>query len=78
MWEPSQSRRFERDVRAIGRNVDDPAALAEAFGLIEQLKQHVAAAAQRLYDEGYSYGDLAAELGTSRQAIAKRWPQSEG
>jgi hypothetical protein len=78
VWEPSEAARFKRDVAAIGRKVDDPAALAQAWSLVGQLKEHLAAAAQRLYDEGYSYADLGNELGTTRQNIAKRWPQSEG
>lgn len=78
MWEPSEAARFARDMRAIGRKVDDPAALAMAWELVEQLKEQIGAAAQRLYDEGYSYEDLAAECGVRRQTISKRWPQSAG
>lgn len=78
MWEPSETARFERDMRAIGRKIDDPAALATAWELVETLKAQIGAAAQRLYDEGYSYGDLGAECGVKKQTIAKRWPQSAG
>jgi hypothetical protein len=78
MWEPAQAARFARDMRAIGRNVDDPAALAAAWELVGELKAQIGAAAQRLYDEGYSYGDLAEACGVKRQSIAVRWPQSAG
>lgn len=77
-WEPAESRRFERDMRAIGKKVDDPAAFAAAVDLIDHLKLAVALAAQRLYDEGYSYAELAEPLGISRQVVSKRWPQSAG
>lgn len=73
MLEPSDVRRFERDLRAMSKKADDPDGFAQVVELAEQLHAELRRQARVLQREGYSASDLAAALGVSRQAAHKRW-----
>lgn len=67
---------LRRMLRAFGRRVaaGDPDDLAELVALRETLEQAISeAVAGQRETHGYSWGDLAASLGTSRQAVHQRY-----
>lgn len=65
---------WRRTVAALGRQVDDPDALAQAYTVLDAMESALVEAAQRLMAEGYSYADLARPFGITRQGARKRWP----
>jgi hypothetical protein len=70
---------WKRSMRALGRQVDDPEALAQAVEIAEYLDTVLLDAARRLLDKGdrsmgYSYTDLGRALGITRQGARKRFP----
>lgn len=67
---------WRRTVAALGRQVDDPDALAQAYTVLDAMESALIEAAQRLMVEGYSYADLARPFGISRQGARKRWPRT--
>lgn len=72
----------KRNMRALGRQVDDPEALAQALEIAAYLDTVIADAARRLLDKsdpsmGYSYTDLARVCNITRQGARKRWPLAE-
>lgn len=65
-----------RAIRAAGRRVkaEDPSTLAELIALRDELDKVIDDAARSLHDEHhYSWGDIAYELGRTRQAAFQRW-----
>jgi hypothetical protein len=64
-----------RIIRAAGRRVStgDVDALPDLIGLQAELDQALAAAVLGLREFGYSWGEIASRLGTSRQAAQQRW-----
>lgn len=64
-----------RIVRAYGRRVAaaDPAALAELLTLRESIDAAIGEAVAGLRAAGFSWADVAAETGMSRQAAQQRW-----
>lgn len=66
---------WRRTVASLGRQVDDPDALAQAYTVLDAMESALVEAAQRLMVEGYSYADLARPFGISRQGARKRWPR---
>jgi Homeodomain-like domain len=63
-----------RIVRSIGRRVDDPEGLGQLMQIQAAVELEVARVAHRLYEEGFSYTDLARAAGTTRQTASQRWP----
>lgn len=81
MMEPEDVRRFERDINAIGRKVNDPEAFAQAVHLYGQLEGVLKGAADRLRTvDGFSWTDIGRALGITRQGAQQRWsfPPSAG
>lgn len=57
----------------MGRKADDAAGLGQVLSLLEEFEDAAMLAVARLLDEGFSYGELARDLGISRQAIRQRY-----
>ena len=71
--------RFVRRVmRAYARRVarGDVEALADMTGLATELDEAIAQAVIGLRDAGYSWAEIAARLGVTRQAAQQRWGRS--
>lgn len=69
---------LRRAIRAAGKRVkaEDPSTLAELVRLQAELDAVIADAARHLHDvEHFSWGDIAYELGVTRQATFQRWGQ---
>lgn len=69
---------LRRAIRAAGKRVkaEDPSTLADLVKLQAELDAVIADAAKSLHDEHqFSWGDIAYELGVSRQAAFQRWGQ---
>lgn len=67
---------LRRAMRAATRRViaEDPSTLAELVAIQKELNDLIAVAARKLHDEHeYSWGDIAYELGITRQAAQQRW-----
>jgi ribosomal protein S20 len=66
-----------RAIRAYARRVaaGDVDALADMTGLATELDEAIAQAVLGLREAGYSWADIAARLGVSRQAAQQRWGQ---
>jgi len=64
-----------RVVRAQGRRVaaGDVEALADLLALAVEMDQVVAVAVDGLRGSGYSWAEIAARIGVSRQAAQQRW-----
>jgi hypothetical protein len=64
-----------RMLRAYGRRVvtEDPSTLAELITLQAELDAVVTRCARSLHAQGWSWGEIGAELGISRIAAFKRW-----
>jgi hypothetical protein len=64
-----------RVVRAYGRRVasGDPDALVALVALAREVDAVTSDAVIGLRGAGYSWGDIAARLGVSRQAVQQRW-----
>lgn len=76
MLEPDEVARWSRLARAMGRKADDAAGLAQVLQLVEEFEDAAIGAITRLLDEGFSYGELARDMNTSRQAVRQlhlRW-----
>jgi hypothetical protein len=72
--------RFVRRVmRAYARRVadGDVDALADMTGLADELDEAIGQAVTGLRKAGYSWAEIAARLGVSRQAAQQRWPQRQ-
>lgn len=74
--EPTTYARYARHMDAMSRAAIDPDAFARLVELRNYLAFSITEQAQTLYSEGYSYADLAAALGISRQAVAQRYPRA--
>lgn len=72
MLEPDEIARWQRNARALGRKADDAAGLAQVLSLVDEFEDHAMRAVTRLIAEGFSYGELARDLGVRRQAIHQR------
>ena len=64
-----------RIIRAHGRRVadGDVEGLAELLALSAELEAATRAAVDGLREHGFSWGEIAARLGTSRQNAQQRW-----
>jgi hypothetical protein len=64
-----------RILRAYSRRVaaGDIEALADMTALVEDLDDAIAVAVIGLHNYGYSWTEIGARLGVSRQAASKRW-----
>ena len=64
-----------RIIRAAGKRIaaGDVDALPDLLALQGELDQATADAVHGLRDFGYSWGEIASRLGTSRQAAQQRW-----
>ncbi|AKI28632.1 hypothetical protein GMA5_18 [Gordonia phage GMA5] len=64
-----------RIMRAYARRVAtaDPAALGELMTLRAEVDTAIAAAVDGLRAEGFSWADIGAEVGLTRQAAQQRW-----
>lgn len=74
--EPEEQGAFlRRMVRAFGKRVGqkDPQALAEIVQIEAELYYATRRAVQSLRDAGYSWAEIAAPLGVTRQAAQQRW-----
>ena len=69
------ARFVQRVMRAYARRVaaGDVDALADMTGLATQLDEAIAQAVIGLREAGYSWAEIAARLGVSRQAAQQRW-----
>ena len=67
-----------RSMRAYARRVarGDVEALADMTGLATELDEAIAQAVIGLRDAGYSWAEIAARLGVTRQAAQQRWGRS--
>lgn len=65
---------WRRTVASLGRQVDDPDALAQAYTVLDAMEAALVEAGQRLRREGYSLAELARPFGMTRQNARKRWP----
>jgi hypothetical protein len=77
--ENDQYARFVRRVmRAYARRVanGDVDALADMTGLVTELDEAITQAVIGLRDAGYSWAEIAARLGVTRQAAQQRWGRS--
>jgi ribosomal protein S20 len=70
---------IRRVIRAHARRVaaGDVDALADMTGLATELDEAIAQAVLGLRRSGYSWADIAARLGVSRQAAQQRWGQRQ-
>lgn len=73
MLEPEEMARWARHARALARKADDAAALAQVLQIVEQFEDAAMLTVGRLLEQGFSYGELARDLGTSRQAVRQRY-----
>ena len=79
MFEVSEVSRFERQVRAMVAAADDPESCAVVARILGEAQRGMVVSAACLRartangTRGYSWADLAAPLGVSRQAVAKRY-----
>ena len=66
---------IRRVLRAYARRVvtGDVAALADMNGLATELDKTISQAVTGLRDAGYSWAEIAARLGVTRQAAQQRW-----
>ena len=74
--EPDEQGRFlSRMVRAFGRRVGgtDPQGLAAMAQVDADLAEAMERAVHALRDQGFSWSEIAAPLGISKQAAAQRW-----
>jgi hypothetical protein len=73
------ARFVRRVVRAYARRVagGDVDALADMTGLATELDEAIAQAVIGLREAGYSWAEIAARLGVSRQAAQQRWGQRQ-
>jgi DNA-directed RNA polymerase specialized sigma24 family protein len=64
-----------RIIRAHGRRVaeGDVEGLAELLALADELDTATRTAVAGLREAGFSWGEIASRLGTSRQAVQQRW-----
>jgi hypothetical protein len=64
-----------RVIRAHGRRIadGDVEGLAELLALATELDAATHVAVEGLRERGYSWGEIASRLGTSRQAAQQRW-----
>ena len=66
---------WKRTLRALGPQIDDPEALAQALEIEAELKAVIAGAVARLMDvDGYTFPDIARGAGLTRQGARWRWP----
>lgn len=76
MLEPSRITRTERELRSLAATVgsDDPEALAELVKLAAWITAELVPQAGRtLHERGYSWAEIAAPLGVSRQSAQERF-----
>lgn len=76
MLEPSRITRTERELRSLADTVagDDPEALAELVRIAHWLNTHlVPQTARRQHEGGYSWAEIAAPLGITRQSAQERF-----
>jgi ribosomal protein S20 len=69
---------IRRVIRAHARRVaaGDVDALADMTGLATELDEAIAQAVTGLREAGYSWAEIAARLGVTRQAAQQRWGRS--
>lgn len=76
MLEPSRISRTERELRSLAATVaaDDPEALAELVRLASWITTELVPQAARLqHEHGYSWAEIAAPLGITRQSAHERF-----
>lgn len=64
---------WERTVKGLRKQIDDPEAVAQALQIMEAMRAEIQAGIDGLIKEGYSWTELAAPCGVSRQAMRQRW-----
>jgi hypothetical protein len=77
---PQYAAFLRRAIRAYTRRIatGDIEALADLIQLDHELQQATTAAVQALHSYGYSWADIAARFGTTRQAAQQRFGGSNG
>ena len=77
---PQYAAFLRRAIRAYTRRIatGDIEALADLTQLDHELQQATTAAVQALHNYGYSWADIAARLGVTRQAAQQRFGGSNG
>lgn len=79
MMEPEDYLRYERHMKALGKAAgDDPRAFADAVLLQEILDMQIRAAIPVLLKQGFSWGDIANELGITRQVAHRKYRRTAG
>lgn len=76
MLEPSRFTRTERELKSLAAAVaaDDAEALAELVRIAQWLNTELVPATGRaIHEAGYSWAEIAAPLGISRQSAAERF-----
>lgn len=74
MIEPEEMKRFRRHLETMLRLAgDDAASFAQVVGLAQELEDGLADAAALCRREGYSFGALAQELGTTKSGAHERF-----
>lgn len=74
MIEPEDVARYRRELAAMLRAAcDDPKAMAQVAELLTAAQAGLPVVARRLITQGYSWSDVGAELGVSRQAAWRRF-----
>lgn len=80
MMEPRQISRYQRELRAMVRNVgaNDPEAFAELVKLAEWLnREGLPQAAASIREQGHSWADIARPLNVTRAAAQQRFGRTE-
>lgn len=74
MMEPETIARYQRHIALLGKFAsDDPAAFAQAVSLQKLLAETLAKATLELQRQGFSWGDIANELGITRQVAHRKY-----
>jgi predicted XRE-type DNA-binding protein len=63
-----------RAARALGNQIDDPEAAAQAIRILDEMKAEIGKGINRLITEdNHSWTEVAKPCGVSRQAMRQRW-----
>lgn len=74
MMEPADHQRWLRDVRALGRRIDDPEGLGQAVEVLAELESAIGEAVTRLRaEDGYSWADVGRGARLTKQGAQQRW-----
>ncbi len=68
-----------RMAKALGNQIDDPEAVEQALRVLAEFEAQIRAGINRLQtQDGYSWTELAAPTGISRQGMRQRWGATKG